>query len=315
MSAISPLQHSGFPADILLLIFEEVYRTAPTSLRDLRLASRQFNLLANPIVYRHLRLNGALVGSFKEPSIHPELEDARSRVKRAICTFTRQITINEALDWASVVNLLLSLDKFHHLNWSFWNTDGPGDYNRSNRIPQSVLNSLAERWPKAHVSVDKLFSKLVTNDDFSSLPPTRLVSLKIHGALYRQLNQVGRTLKNTLLECDQMKVLHLLDVRSGSRFMDEKIGQSERLPAVEDLFLQGYFWLHSPDIATSFWNWSRLTSLRLEKVFIVNFLETVSPEHLVQLRSLVTDGHCQSAVDHTRVSVFHVTYSQVVPLC
>lgn len=310
MSDNIPLQQRECPADILLLIFEEVYRTAPASLRDLRLASRQFNVLVNPFVYRHLKPNNALVRCFElddEPNVLPTVVDARRRVRSAICTFTRQITINKALDWTSLVNLLLSLERFCLLEWSFWKREGALFNHRPDRIPQSVLNVLAERWPTAKLSVDNLSSRLDIDDDYNFLPPTRLASLKLHGVLRRRFHQVGRTLKNTLLQCDRVEVLHLLDVQSGSRFMDKDIGTSDRLPAVEELFLQGYFWLHSASIATSFWNWSKLTSLRLEKVFIVNFLETVPPEHLLQLRSLITDGHCQSAVDHMKVSALHVT--------
>lgn len=305
MNPNSFLRQRGCPADVLLLMFEEVYVTAPATLRALRLASRQFNVLVIPLVYRHLKLNDALVKCFEvddEPSVPTEDVDARRRVKSAICAFTRQITINKALKWASVVNLVLSLDKFHHLHWSFWE-----DY-RPTRIPQSVLDSLAERWPAADFSVDNLASKLDIRDSLSSLPPTNLVSLRFQGVLRRRVNPAEHTLKNTLLKCDRLEILHLLDVQSGSRFMDEEIGQSERLPAVSEIYLQGYFWLHSPQTAISFWDWSRLTSLRLKKVFIVNFLETVLPENLLQLRSLITDGHCQSAVDHPKVSVFRFKF-------
>ena len=316
MSANLSLQQTQCPADILLLIFEQVYRTPPASLRQLRLVSRQFNSLVNPIVYRHLKLNDALVKCFEvdgNPNDPREILNARRGIRIAICNFTRQITINEALHWASVVNLLSSLQNFRHLEWSFWGREGSLARNRLSRIPQDVLDGLAERWPSAQISLGKLSSRLDSHDDFSSLPPTRIVSLQMQGVLQRRSNQVGRTpwLKNALLKCDQLKVLHILDVHSGSRFTDEEIEQNETLPAVEELFLQGYFWLHSPSVATNFWNWSRLTSLRLEKVFIVNFLETVLPENLLQLSSFVTDGHCQSAVDHTKVSVLYLTCSQV----
>lgn len=312
MSRQLPLQQRECPADILLLIFEEVYCTAPATLRDLRLASRKFNVLVDPIVYRHLKLNHLLVKCFKvddAPNVSPQVVvDARRRVRSAICLFTRQITINEAsdraLDWASVVNLLLSLKKFNHLYWS-WRKEGLECHNRPSRIPPGVLISLAERWPSAQISVDSL-SSTYGLDDFSYLRPTRLVSLRLEGVRRRRF--YNQTLKETLLACDQLKALHLLDVQTGSQFKDKEIYQSERLPAVEELFLQGYNWLHSPNIATSFWNWSRLTSLRLERVSIINFLDSVSPENLLQLRSLITDGYCQSAVDHTRVSVPPVMY-------
>ena len=260
MKVKSSFQQGECPADVLLLIFEYVYHTAPASLRDLRLASRRFNILVNPIHYRHLELSAAVVKCFQELNGPPEVVDARRRIRSAICTFTRQITINEALNWAPVVSLLLSLQSFHHLNWSFWSKESSA-YNASTRIPQVVVDSLAERWPTAKISVDNLFSSSDPDDGFSYLPHSNLVSLKLKGVLRGRPNhnQVGWAIKNNLLKCDQLKVLYLQIMQSGSRFMDEDIEQNERLPAVEELCLAGYFWLHSPSIATSFWNWTRLT--------------------------------------------------------
>ena len=308
MSGNLPLQQRDCSADILLLIFEEIYATAPATLRDLRLASRKFNLLVNPIIYRHLELNNALVQCFEvydELNVRPKVASVRKSVRSAICAFTRQITINKALDWASVANLLWSLEKFNHLYWFSWEMERPLVHNRTNRIPQNILNCLAERWPCAQVSVDGLSSSFDVTD-FSFGPLTRLASLKLQGVLcqrWRRDNKFGRTLKENLLKCSQLKVLHLLDAQSGCPFMDDEIHQSERLPAVEELFLQGYTWQHCRDIANNFWNWSRLTSLRLENVSIIDFLESVSPENLLQLRSLIMGGYCQRDVDHTRVSV------------
>ena len=308
MSGKFPLQQRECSADILLLIFEDIYAAEPATLRDLRLASRKFNVLVNPIVYRHLELNNAFVKCFEvedESHLPPKIADVRRSVRSAICAFTRQVTINKALDWALVANLLRSLEKFNHLYWVSWEKEGSFVFDRPNRMPQSILDCLAECWPCAQVSVDSLSSSFDVND-FSSWPLTRLVSLKLQGFLrqrWRLDNQARRTLKETLLECSQLKVLYLLDVRSGSPFMDEEIDHSERLPALEELFLQGYRWQHSRDIADNFWNWSRLTSLRLENVSIVDFLESVPPENLLQLRSLIMDGYCQRGFDQTRVSI------------
>ena len=297
MSANAPLPWGTCPTDILLLIFEKSYHTAPASLRALRLASRQFNILVDPIVYRHITLNDALVRCFKvddKPDVPVEDGDVRARVRNAICAFTQQITINRKLDWASVANLIWSLDKFCHLAY----------YDGSIRIPGIVFDCLAERWPGAKTSVDQRFDRY--EHEYSLLNP-RLVSLKLQSVIPWNRD---RELKDVLLRCSQLKVLHLLRIgplmrhrsRQGFQFIDEEINQCERLPAVEELFLRGYDWLHPPHVATSFWNWSRLTSLRLEKVLIVNFLETVLPENLKQLRSLITDGHCEKAADRKKVS-------------
>lgn len=300
--------------EILLLIFEEVHCIAPASLRDLRFASRQFNVLVTPIMYRHVRLNGKLVKCFKQGAEHDdplEVVEARGRVRSAICTFTRQITIDKELNWWLVVEMLSSLEEFNHLNWSFWKGEGISERQASRSasqsypIPYSILHCLAERWPSAQISLDKLSPNIGTTG-FSYLPHDNIVYLKLNVVFWGRFNMVERTLKTFLLQCDHLDVLHIVNMRSGSRFLDEEIEQSERLPAIKELYLQSYFWLHSPQVATRFWNWSKLTSLRLEKVFIINFLESVAPETFLQLRSLITDGHCESTVDHTKVSTLHV---------
>lgn len=301
-----PLQERECSADILLLIFEEIYATAPATLRDLRLASRKFNILVNPIVYRHLELNNAFVECFKvedESNLPPKVADLRRSVRSAICAFTRQVTVNKALDWASVANLLWSLEKLNHLYWVLWEKEGPSVFDRTNQIPQSILDCLAECWPCAQVSIDSLSSSFHVND-FSFWPLTGLVSLKLQSnPRWGVNNQARRTFKETLLKCNQLKVLYLLGAQSISPFTDEEIDQSDRLPALEEIFLQGYCWQHSRDIANNFWDWSRLKSLRLESVFIIDFLESISPENLLQLRSFSSDGHCKRDVDHTRVSI------------
>ena len=289
------------PAEILLLIFEHLHCNAPASCGAVRLASKQFKVLVDPIVYRHLRLNKALVKCFdlnNEPNVCRDVVDARRSIASAICTFTRQITIDSALNWSLVVLMLLSLDQFHHLNWHFWETKGYFGHARPSQTLQSIFSSMAKRWPSAKLSVNGLSSNHDAFDEFKSLPfATNLVSLK-QGTNARNRG----SLKAFLLQCDQLKVLHLFNLRSAARFLDEEIGQSERLPPIEELFLQGYDWRHSPSIASSFWNWSRLTSLRLEKVSIIDFLESVSPENFLQLRSLITDGHCQNPADYTRAT-------------
>ena len=294
-------QKGRCPAEILLLIFEHLHSNAPASYSAVRLASKQFKVLVDPLVYRHITLNRALVKCFDlddEPNVSQDVVDARRRIASAICTFTRQITIDRALNWSLVVSLLLSLDRFHHLNLEFWETKGYFRLARPSQTLQSIFSSMAERWPSAKLSANGISSSYQVFEEFKSLPfATNLVSWK------QGNNQFYHSrLKTFLLQCDQLNVLHLFNLPSGARFLDEDIGQSERLPPIEELFLHGYDWRHSPSIVSSFWNWSRLTSLRLEKVSIIDFLESVSPENLLQLRSLITDGHCRNPADNTRAT-------------
>ena len=293
------------PAELLLLTFKQLHCDAPDSLGAVRLASKDSKVLADPIVYRHLKLNDALVKCFDlddEPNGFQGLVDTRRRTASAIRTFTRQITIDRPLNWSIVLLILLSLNQFHHLNWYFWGKERDFCHRQQSQTfqiqtLQSIFSSMAKRWPSAKLSVNGLSSNHPAFDRLRFLPPaTKSVSLRKGTAQY------PRSLKTFLLQCDQLNVLHLFNLQSGAEFLDEEIGRSERLPPIEELFLHGYVWRHSPSIATSFWNWSRLTSLRLEKVSIIDFIESVSPENFLQLRSLITDGHCQDPAECTRAT-------------
>ena len=300
------MENRKCPGEVLKLIFEQLHYNAPESCGAVRLASKVYKALVDPIVYRHLTLNDALVKCFDlddEPNISQDLADTRRRVASAIRTFTRQITIDRPFKWKLVVSIILSLDQFHHLIWYSWYRDEIGQlrHARPTQILKDIFCSTVKRWPSAKFSVDGLTLGL-SFGPIETLPlANNLVSLKEPFLKYADVLERAR-LKTFLLQCHQLKVLHLLNREFFKSFKDEEIELSERLPPLEELFLGGYVWRHSPRIATSFWNWSRLTSLRLEKVSIIPFLESVSPENLLQLRSLVTDGHCRDPADYSEAT-------------
>lgn len=91
-----------------------------------------------------------------------------------------------------------------------------------------------------------------------------------------------------------LETLHLVSSHARATFPNRMIRYNKRLPAIKELFLDGYDWLHSPEVAVKFWDWSRVTRLELARVSIIRFLRTVEPENLLQLQHFVTDGHCPS---------------------
>ena len=288
------------PADILLLIFEQLHSDAPASCGAVRLASKHFKVVVDSVVYRHLKLNKALLECFDlddESNVSQDVVDVRRRIANAICTFTRQITIDRDLNWSLVVSMLLSLDRFDHLNWYLWETGEYSGHATQMQTLRSIFSSMAKRWPRAKLSVNGLGLSHVSFDGFNSPHiANNMVSLKQGTVEYRFEPLRFDGLKTFLLQCDQLNALHLFSLQCGAYFPLEEICRSERL------VLQGYVWQHSPSIAFSFWDWSRLTSLRLETVFIINFLESVSLDNFRQLRFLITDGHCESPTDNTKAT-------------
>ena len=76
-------------------------------------------------------------------------------------------------------------------------------------------------------------------------------------------------------------------------FHEEEIDPGETLPAIQELFLEGYFWHYSVQTAAQFWNFSNLTYLRLEKFRIMRFLMTDPTESLLQLKTFISDSHVE----------------------
>ena len=122
----------------------------------------------------------------------------------------------------------------------------------------------------------------------SIINPAQLNSCQIVN--YSQPSELWSPVKHFLLGKENLAVLHLTCTGPGIVISDDTIHPYERMPAVKELILDGYMWNHSPANAVRFWNWSRITHLELRRVPIIPFLSTVTPEHLVHLRTFKTDG-------------------------
>ena len=128
----------------------------------------------------------------------------------------------------------------------------------------------------------------------SNIYQPQLVSCKIVG--YSVTSNDRSPLQDVFLGRDSLKILHLTCAGPGVMVSDDAILVSDRMPAIKELVLDGYMWSHSPATAVNFWNWSRITHLELRRVPIIPFLETVTPEHLIHLRTFKTDGFCPEIV-------------------
>ena len=104
--------------------------------------------------------------------------------------------------------------------------------------------------------------------------------------------QNSSILRGLMQQNGRLETLHLIASNKNAAIMDQDIRAHDRMPPIKELLLQKYFWTHSAHVAVNFWNWSKLVHLELKVVPIINFLQTVKPENLVQLRAFLTDGHC-----------------------
>ena len=122
----------------------------------------------------------------------------------------------------------------------------------------------------------------------SIINPAQLNSCHIIN--YSPSSEEWSPVQNFLVGKENLAVLHLTCTGPGVVIPDDVIHPYERMPAVKELVLDGYMWNHSPANAVRFWNWSRITHLELRRVPIIPFLATVTPEHLIHLRTFKTDG-------------------------
>ena len=96
-------------------------------------------------------------------------------------------------------------------------------------------------------------------------------------------------LKRMLLASPNMETFDMISKHSGNVGIDWDIRDGEKLPPFKDLTLQDICWYFSPIEAVTFWDWSRISHLRMTGVHIIDFLRTVTPEYLSGLRTFETD--------------------------
>lgn len=77
------------------------------------------------------------------------------------------------------------------------------------------------------------------------------------------------------------------------RVNEPQSATGERLPALQELVLDGYGWSHSNWAAVNFWDWSNITHLELRNTQVDRFLRTVPLQYLSGLRNLITDSGAQ----------------------
>lgn len=74
------------------------------------------------------------------------------------------------------------------------------------------------------------------------------------------------------------------------RVNEPQSATGERLPALQELVLDGYGWSHSNWAAVNFWDWSNITHLELWNTQVDRFLRTVPLQYLSGLRTFITDS-------------------------
>lgn len=293
----------GLPVDVFALVLEQLHKIAPAQLFLLRHVSKDFDALITPIVYRNIILNNKIVSCFRDQS--SQITPLQWRVVSKVSLYTQYITIGRSLEWNTTIALFGTLRELKGLQWSYWSDNGRG-LNLSGTISLKLLDALQRDWPQYSLSIDCFSLSPGSYHNFENIDfhVTRLVSCKSWSWLL--LGQ-RRLIGDILLRASNLKVLHLLDSPErlspeGYSFhrhllVGDGLSSDVRLPAISELFLQDYHWVHTTPASVHFWNWTNVTFLKLEEVDILRFLRSVSPDHLLRLKNFITDGYCKR-VDH-----------------
>lgn len=134
-------------------------------------------------------------------------------------------------------------------------------------------------------------------DEVHRLPKLHLVSLKISGWFsswqdFLKRRAVSTAFKSILVSSPDLQTLHLISGHRLARLPVIALEDNEKLPAIRELVLHGYYWSPNKPHPLSCWDWSNITHLDLKRVSIVRFGQVATPEHMQQLQVFMTDGYC-----------------------
>lgn len=108
------------PSDVLIGILESLYTIAPTTLRGLRVVSKQFDALIVPFAYRHVVLNKKILawfsvrfGGMVVNGRHPTWVEWHGL--RDMRRYTEHVTIDRDLNEVATIYLLRSLRRLEYI--------------------------------------------------------------------------------------------------------------------------------------------------------------------------------------------------------
>lgn len=124
------------------------------------------------------------------------------------------------------------------------------------------------------------------------------------------LEHTAEVVKSLLLSSPGLGTLSLVshNVVTPFQFQDGFINTNEQLPAVKEVTLTEYRWIHSGRTASHFWNFSKVVKLVLTNVKMSQFIRAVEAERTLQLPSFAAPGSrflSDSNIIHNFVSGMH----------
>ncbi|KAF4119874.1 hypothetical protein GMORB2_3562 [Geosmithia morbida] len=274
-------------SELKTLVCDQLRDIDTDSLRQLRLASREFNDIATPVYYRTLVLNELLVH-----------EDAQTlypvTLFQNIACFTKHLVIRSTLDPTGVRRILSLTASLSSITWQFeqvdLNTGGTW-------FPSDVLDLDGMRQQGTRLHIEDLPTRQLDSDTYlRAVPSDLLTSIKV-ASLAPPLTGRLPELKRLMLHSRSLEAFHYRDRGQGSQL---KFDRGERMPPLVDLSLVSYDWNHSEQQVREHWDFSRLESLELLSVPYYNFISSVPRGSLWGLRALHLDDFSAHLPDRRR---------------
>lgn len=135
-----------------------------------------------------------------------------------------------------------------------------------------------------------------------AIPAELLKSLKVAHPTTPLSTRLG-PLKRLITQSPELRTLHYEDRGQGTSFAFQG---DERMPPLHHLTLRSYDWQHSREEVARHWDFSQLKVLQIVSVPSYNFLTSVNPCDLGNLRVLRVDDFSAHLPDRRREATWHV---------
>lgn len=165
-------------------------------------------------------------------------------------------------------------------------------------VDSTVGIALYKTWPNVQVHMEGTYALAYQLWDTSSFPDSNIVTCTIVASGRPEHLRIRRLLFDRPRL--QKLQLHLLNGEVGHFTPDRVATETHRdqnvtrLPALKELIVDGYDWIHSLCGGIDLWNWSNITYLELRNVNVTDFLYKVPPQSFSGLKVFIEKGSYDS---------------------
>ncbi|KUJ07488.1 uncharacterized protein LY89DRAFT_691592 [Mollisia scopiformis] len=255
------IESLGF--DILTLVFEEIYDSAPQELWALGKLSRMLHNATAPFRYRSINLRPSMVD--------PALVDLWAQIH----VYTRHVIVDRELDWESALDLLSGCQRIARIDWSWWE----GRHDKQRLIPKMISDSIRDLWTHADLHIINYpWPTRLFNPQSTTIPYENVTYIST-GCLENGTDQ--EILARMVAASPRLETL----VLNGKRL--NWANMSFKVPPIKHLTLKDCLWCYTSAELESLWDFTCLQSLVLTEGGFSGFLKILPQNRFPSLSRLV----------------------------